>query len=126
QRYGVVAINVFNDLTMEAVLAAASAEKAPLIVQTSVKTVVSIGPDQLMAMWKSVAENIDVPVTLHLDHCPDREVLTRCLEAGWNSALFDGSSMDPADNLRHTAEVVEQARAFDADVEGELEAITGV
>lgn len=126
QRYGVVAINVFNDLTMEAVLAAASAEKAPLIVQTSVKTVVSIGPDQLMAMWKSAAENIDVPVTLHLDHCPDREVLTRCLEAGWNSALFDGSSMDPADNLRHTTEVVEQARAFDADVEGELEAITGV
>ena len=42
-RYGVAAINVVNDLTLEAVLAAAVRERAPLIVQTSVKTVRSIG-----------------------------------------------------------------------------------
>ncbi len=39
--YGVAAINIVNDLTMEAVLAAATAAEAPLIVQTSVKTVQS-------------------------------------------------------------------------------------
>ena len=41
ERYGVAAINVVNDLTMEAVLAAADELRAPLIVQTSVKTVKS-------------------------------------------------------------------------------------
>src|SRR5512142_959562 len=39
ERYGVAAINVVNDLTLEAVLAAAEELRAPLIVQTSVKTV---------------------------------------------------------------------------------------
>ena len=38
ERYGVAAINVVNDLTMEAVLAAAEELRAPVIVQTSVKT----------------------------------------------------------------------------------------
>ena len=39
ERYGVAAINVVNDLTMEAVLAAAVEQRAPVIIQTSVKTV---------------------------------------------------------------------------------------
>src|SRR3954464_10804433 len=50
ERYAVPAINVFNDLTMEAVLAAAVEKRSPLIVQTSVKTVKSIGSDVLYAM----------------------------------------------------------------------------
>ncbi len=41
--YAVPAINVVNDLTLEAVLAAAEELRSPLIVQTSVKTVRSIG-----------------------------------------------------------------------------------
>ena len=47
ERYGVAAINIVNDLTMEAVLAAAEDLRSPLIVQTSVKTVKSIGADVL-------------------------------------------------------------------------------
>ena len=43
ERYGVAAINVVDDLTLEAVLAAATEMEAPLIVQTSLKTVKSIG-----------------------------------------------------------------------------------
>ncbi len=38
-RYGVAAFNILNDLTIEAVLAAAVEERAPVILQTSVKTV---------------------------------------------------------------------------------------
>ena len=49
ERYGVAAINVVNDLTLEAVPAAAVERRAPVIVQTSVKTVRSIGMDLLFA-----------------------------------------------------------------------------
>ena len=42
-RYGVAAINIVNDLTIEAVLAAAEEERAPVILQTSVKTVQMYG-----------------------------------------------------------------------------------
>jgi fructose-bisphosphate aldolase class II len=125
-RYGVAAFNVVNDLTLEAVLAAAVELRAPVIVQTSVKTVKSIGRDVLFGMWTSMTEGIEVPVTLHLDHCPDRAVITSCLEAGWNSVLFDNSAMPVAENLIQTKEVVAEARRHGAHVEGEIEGIKGV
>jgi len=126
ERYGVPAINVVNDLTMEAVLAAAVRERSPVIVQTSVKTVRSIGLDLLFAMWRELTAGIEVPVSLHLDHCPDRSVITGCLRQGWNSVLFDASSLPVEENQRQTIEVVAEARGYGANVEGEIESITGV
>jgi ketose-bisphosphate aldolase len=126
ERYGVAAINVVNDLTLEAVLAAAVEQRSPVIVQTSVKTVRSIGLDLLYAMWRELTAGIEVPVSLHLDHCPDREVITSCLRKGWNSVLFDGSRLPVEENQRQTVEVVAEARSYGANVEGEIESITGV
>jgi ketose-bisphosphate aldolase len=126
ERYGVAAINIVNDLSMEAVLAAAVNERSPLIVQTSVKTVRSIGLDVLYAMWQSMTAGIEVPVSLHLDHCPDRAVISDCLARGWNSVLFDASSLPVEENTRQTIEVVAEARSYGAHVEGEIESITGV
>jgi ketose-bisphosphate aldolase len=125
-RYGVAAINVVNDLTMEAVLAAAEELRAPLIVQTSVKTVKSIGADVLFAMWTEMTRPLSVPVALHLDHCPEREVISLCLEKGWNSVLFDGSKLSVEENKRQTVEVVAEARRYGALVEGEIEAFKRV
>jgi fructose-bisphosphate aldolase class II len=121
ERYGVAAINVVNDLTMEAVLAAAEELRAPLIVQTSVKTVKSIGADVLFAMWTEMTRDLTVPVALHLDHCPERDVISMCLEKGWNSVLFDGSKLTVEENKRQTIEVVAEARRYGALVEGEIE-----
>lgn len=121
ERYGVAAINVVNDLTMEAVLAAAEELRAPLIVQTSVKTVKSVGADVLMAMWRAMTAGIGVPVALHLDHCPERDVISLCLEKGWNSVLFDGSKLSVEENKRECTEVVAEAARYGALVEGEIE-----
>ena len=126
ERYGVAAINVVNDLTMEAVLAAAEELRAPVIVQTSVKTVQSIGADVVFAMWTAMTRDLRVPVALHLDHCPDREVISLCLERGWNSVLFDGSKLSVEENTRQTIEVVAEARHHGALVEGEIEAFKRV
>jgi ketose-bisphosphate aldolase len=126
ERYGVAAINVVDDLSLEAVLAAATDLDAPLIVQTSVKTVKSIGAKPFYAMWRARADDVPVPVTLHLDHCPDREWITTCLRTGWNSVLFDGSELDVAENTRQTIEVVAEANEYGAQVEGEIESVLGV
>lgn len=126
ERYGVAAINVVDDLSLDAVLEAAAELEAPLIVQTSLKTVKSIGATPLYAMWRARADACPVPVTLHLDHCPDREWITICLDAGWNSVLFDGSALDVAENTRQTIEVVAEAERHGADVEGEIESVMGV
>ncbi|MDT5042392.1 MAG: fructose-bisphosphate aldolase, class [Actinoplanes sp.] len=126
QRYGVGAFNIVNDLTAEAVLAAAIAENSPVILQTSVKTVKMYGRRQLFGIVTALAAEVSVPVTLHLDHCPDRAVISDCLAGGWNSVLFDAHELDVADNLRQTTEVVAEARRTGAHVEGEIEGIQGV
>ncbi len=126
ERYGVAAINIVDDLTLEAVLAAATDLEAPLIVQTSVKTVKSLGARQLYAIWRARTDAVPVPVTLHLDHCPDREWITTCLDTGWNSVLFDGSELDVEENTRQTIEVVAEAKRHGAQVEGEIESVMGV
>jgi ketose-bisphosphate aldolase len=126
QRYGVAAFNVVDDVSLRAVIEAATELESPLIVQTSVKTVKSIGANVLYQMFRAMADEAPVPITLHLDHCPEREWATTCLETGWNSVLFDGSHLDIEENTRQTAEVVEEARANGADVEGEIESVLGV
>jgi ketose-bisphosphate aldolase len=125
-RYGVAAINIVNDLTLEAVLAAAEELRAPLIVQTSVKTVKMLGADVLFGMWLEMTRDISVPVALHLDHCPDRDVISSCLAKGWNSVLFDASKLSVEENQRQCTEVVAEARRYGAAVEGEIEGIQGV
>ena len=126
ERYGVPAFNILNDLTTEAVLAAAVEERSPVILQTSVKTVKMYGRDQLFGIFSALVRDIDVPVTLHLDHCPDRAVISSCVDGGWNSVLFDAHELDVAENLRQTTEVVQEAKRRGADVEGEIEGIQGV
>ena len=121
ERYGVAAINVVNDLTMHAVLAAAEELRAPLIVQTSVKHVQLIGAEVMIAMWRAMTRDATVPVALHLDHCPDRAVISQCLELGWSSVLFDASKLSVEENRRQCIEVVAEARRHGADVEGEIE-----
>ena len=121
ERYGVAAINVINDLTMEAVLAAAEELKAPVIVQTSVKHVKMTGLDAMFALWQAYTKDITVPVALHLDHCPERDVISACLAKGWSSVLFDASTLTVEENKRQCIEVVAEARSYGADVEGEIE-----
>lgn len=126
ERYGVAAFNVVDGVSLQAVIDAATELESPLIVQTSVKTVKSFGANVLYQMFRAMADEAPVPITLHLDHCPEREWATICLESGWNSVLFDGSHLDIEENTRQTAEVVEEARGYGADVEGEIESVQGV
>ena len=76
KRYGVGAFNIVNDLTLHAVLAAAEDARSPVIIQTSVKTVKEIGVGALFGMWTEMTRGIAVPVCLHLDHCPDRTLIS--------------------------------------------------
>jgi len=126
QRYGVAAFNAVDDITMDGLIKAAEESRSPLIIQISVKTVHFWGVDVIKDMFTDMARRVSVPVTLHLDHCPDPEVARQCLEAGWNSVLFDGSKLSYEENLRQTAEIVKMAAQTGACVEGELVAVAGV
>lgn len=125
-RYGVAAFNIVNNLTMRAVLDAAACAEAPVIIQTSVKTVRWEGTAILANAFREMAASVPVPASLHLDHCPDRKVISECIASGWNSVLFDGSALTVHENTAQTAAVVTEAHTAGVDVEGELEAIRRV
>ena len=110
KRYGVGAFNIVDDLTMMAVLDAAAETKSPVIIQVSVKTVKFWGARLIQQTFAELASQRPIPATLHLDHCPDVAMIKTCLEAGWNSALFDASNLTYEENLRQTTEVVRLAQ----------------
>ena len=124
-RYGVAAFNILDDLSIDAVLAAAELERAPVILQTSVKTVRAYGRERLIAVFRAMAVDVSVPVSLHLDHCPFPDVITECIDAGWNSVLFDAHELPVEQNLELTIGLVAHAREHGAHVEGEIEGIEG-
>lgn len=126
QRYGVAAFNAVDDITMDGLIRAAEESRSPLIIQISVKTVLFWGEDVIKDMFTNMASRVAVPVTLHLDHCPDPAVAETCLKAGWNSVLFDGSKLSYEENFVNTSEIVKMAGKTGASVEGELVAVRGV
>ncbi|MFT4227014.1 class II fructose-bisphosphate aldolase [Micropruina sp.] len=124
--YAVPAINIVDPLTIKAVVEAADSVGSPVILQTSVKTVKSAGAGVLHFAAKEAAENASVGVSLHLDHCPDREVISLAIRQGWSSVLFDASDRDLEQARKETAEVVAEAHAAGVTVESEIENIIGV
>jgi len=126
QGYAVPAINIVDPLTIKAVVEAADSIGSPVILQTSVKTVKSAGAGLLHFAAREAADAASVGVSLHLDHCPDREVITLAIKQGWSSVLFDASDRDLDQARKETAEVCQEAHAAGASVESEIENIIGV
>lgn len=124
--YAVPAVNIVDGISIAAVVKAADSVGSPIILQTSVKTVKYFGAPVLAAIAQAAADEASVPVALHLDHCPDRAVITEAIAHGWSSVLFDASDRSFDVARAETAEVTAEAHARGVDVESEIENIVGV
>ena len=45
------------------------------------------------------ARKVKVPVSFHLDHCMDFDLIMRCIKAGFPSVMYDGSMLSYAENV---------------------------
>jgi fructose-bisphosphate aldolase class II len=124
--YAVPAVNIFDDVSLRAVVGAAEEHSSPLIVQVSVKTLRQVGLALMTEMFRAVASDATVPLALHLDHCPDLEVAKSVIQAGWSSLLLDVSTSPLDEAIRSTEHIVKLAHAAGVDVESEIENIIGV
>jgi ketose-bisphosphate aldolase len=125
-RYGVGAFNILDYNSAKAVVQAAEELNAPVIIQTSAKTVTFWGCRTLVGWVAELAGRAKVPVAVHLDHCKDLGLIRECIEAGWTSVMIDASARPFEENLALSRQVVEMARPKDVTVEAELGAIVGV
>jgi ketose-bisphosphate aldolase len=125
-KYAVGAFNILDYNSAKAVVQAAEDLGAPVIIQTSAKTVTFWGSRTLMGWMRELAERAAVPVAVHLDHCKDLDLIGECIEAGWTSVMIDASAKSFEENLSLSRRVVEMARPKNVTVEAELGAIVGV
>ena len=124
--YAVGAFNILDFNSTKAVIEAAEGLKAPVIIQTSAKTVIFWGSSAIMSWVKELVRSSSVPIALHLDHCKDISLITECIEAGWSSVMIDASSKPFEENLALSKQVVKMAHPKEITVEAELGAIVGV
>ncbi|MDK1030884.1 MAG: class II fructose-bisphosphate aldolase, partial [Planctomycetia bacterium] len=116
-QYAVGAFNIVDYTSMRAVVRAAEELSAPVIVQTSVKTVRFWGHSTLVCWMRELGERSPVPIALHLDHCKEVDFAIECIKAGWTSVMIDASSKPFDQNLDLSQQVVAMAKPKDVSVE---------
>jgi fructose-bisphosphate aldolase class II len=124
--HGAVAFNVIQLEHVEAVIAGAEAARAPVIVQISENAVRYHGAlAPLARAVLSAAENARFPVSVHLDHATSVPLVREAVALGFSSVMFDASTLDYADNVKATAEIVEFCHRSGVWVEAELGEVGG-
>ncbi len=125
--YAVGQFNINNLEWTKAILLTAEECKSPVILG------VSEGAGKYMTGFKTVAAmvkamdeslGITVPVALHLDH-GTYEGTKACIEAGFTSVMFDGSSYDINENVEKTKELVDLSHKNGISIEAEVGSIGG-
>jgi len=105
---------------MRAYVMAAQAERAPVILQAGPSCRAHTPLPVLGAMFRHLADSVDVPVVAHLDHGTTMAECRAALDAGFTSLMFDGSRLPLAQNIDETAAVAALAHGAGISCEGEI------
>lgn len=71
-------------------------------------------------MVRELADEVQVPIGLHMDHDYSLEAVTKTMDAGFDSIMIDGSMYSLEENIRLTSLAVAAAHARGVTVEGEI------
>ena len=132
---GGYAIPAFNFNTMEqmqAIVQAAVETKSPVIMQVSKgarnyanATILRYMAEGAVAYAKELG--CEKPeIVLHLDHGDSFELCKDCIDSGFSSVMYDGSSLPYEETIKISRQVVEYAHKYDVTVECELGVLAGV
>lgn len=123
--YAIGAFNVENMEMAQAVVAAAQAQRSPVIIQTTPGTLKYATPATYRDIVYSLASKVDVPVAMHLDHGDSYDLAARCLMAGYTSVMIDGSRLSFEENIELAKRVVALSALNCVPVEAELGKVGG-
>ena len=124
--YAIGAFNVNNMEIIQGVVAAATIEKAPLILQVSSGARKYASTIYLKKMVEAAVEESGLPICLHLDHGDTFELCKDCVDNGFTSVMIDASHHSFEENIKITRSVVEYAHDHGVVVEAELGTLAGV
>ena len=124
--YAIGAFNINNLEILQAIVSAGEAEKSPAIIAVSEGAIKYAGMPYLVSMVRIASEQTFIPLSLHLDHGTDLEVILSCIENGFTSVMIDGSHFEFEDNIGITKKVAEMASKRGVSVEAELGRLKGI
>lgn len=120
RHYAVPMFDVSNTTMMRAAVEVAEELRSPVILA-------AIPPDiegASLGYWANsalyAAEQVSVPVCLHLDHAADLATCQACADAKFQSVMIDASAKPFAENAALSAEVVRMVHKRGIGVEAEL------
>ena len=122
--YAVGAFNIYNLEGVQAVVAAAEAERSPALLQIH-PSALRHGGQPLLALCLAAARESTAPVTVHLDHSTSPDDIRAALEAGLSSIMADGSHLAYDNNVAFTREMAALAHRHGAAAEAELGRLSG-
>ena len=126
QGFAVGAFDLVSLDFLQAILAGAERQRAPVILSLAESHFDFFNPQLLMPAVRCAAERARVPVALHLDHGHSLEAVIRGIRQGFNGVMVDASTQPFEDNIATTRAVVALAHACGIPVEGELGYVAGV
>ena len=125
--YAVGAFNVNNMEIVQGITEACGELKSPVILQVSAGARKYANHTYLTKLVEAaVIENPDIPIALHLDHGPSFELCKACVDGGFTSVMFDGSSKPYEENVAEARKVAEYAHKYNVTVEAELGQLAGI
>lgn len=122
------AIGAFNVSDMEMAMGAIRAAEnlnAPFILQVAEGRLRYSPLELLGPVMLAAAKSCRTPVAVHLDHGCTMRTIKLALDLGFTSVMFDGSRYPLAENIARTKEIAAIAKAYGADVEGEIGRVGG-
>ena len=125
--YAVGQFNINNLEWTKSILQTAQELESPVILGVSEGAgKYMCGYKTIVGMVKGMIEelNITVPVALHLDH-GSFEGAKACINAGFSSIMFDGSSLPIEENVQKTTELVNACSILGLSLEAEVGSIGG-
>jgi len=120
---GIPAFDVYDSNMLEGVLQAALELRSPVIIMAyegHMKTFKLNTVKTFVNMIKAKAENLPIPITIHLDHGKDVDFIKECIYAGFSSVMFDGSMLPLEENLQITRELAYIAKSHFVSIEAEV------
>ncbi|MCK4575201.1 class II fructose-1,6-bisphosphate aldolase [candidate division WOR-3 bacterium] len=123
--YAVGAFNINNMETVIAIIDGAVELNSPVIVEVSEGAIRYMGIKMAVGMVKSLAEEVPIPVALHLDHGKRWDTVIDAIENGFTSVMIDASDKPYNDNVEITKKVVDVAHKAGVSVEAELGRLPG-
>ncbi len=115
-----LAANFYNFETLAGILQAARQLEEPVILQLSESSINYLGLELAAKLARAGLSQYGVEGWLHLDHGATPGLAARCLDAGFDSVMIDGSEKPFEENVRITRQVVDMAKIYEANVEAEL------